>query len=42
MYAVKSINKEKLNGDLYLLKRELEILRSYDSPIIKLLYNILF
>ena len=39
MYAVKSINKEKLNGDLYLLKRELEILRSCDHPNIAKFYE---
>ena len=39
MYAVKTINKEKLGGDLYLLKRELEILRNCDHPNIAKFYE---
>lgn len=32
LFAVKSINKEKIKKDLYLLKRELEIMRIVDHP----------
>lgn len=39
MYAVKTINKEKLTDDLYLLKRELEILRNCDHPNIAKFYE---
>ena len=39
MYAVKTINKEKLGADLYLLKRELEILRGCDHPNIAKFYE---
>jgi len=37
--AIKSINKAKLGGDAYLLKRELEILRMVDHPHVVKFYD---
>jgi calcium-dependent protein kinase len=38
-YAVKSIQKDKMQDDLHLLRRELEILKNLDHPNIVKFYE---